>query len=451
MSNNQCQHSCPPVKVQGRFDKKYQRVVSLLEESLTVGWDIGASVHVQVDGQPVVDIVGGFVDPKRQKPLQPYHVNLIMSNGKVLESMGVVLLVDRGLVELQAPIARYWPEFLWRDITLQDLLSHRSGSASVWARQPTLQEFQDRQALEHFLATTPMVYPRGSVQYRGWASSLYLDAVCRRVDPKGRSLYELVQEDIFEPLGEPLVCPPLKKVGIQSDVTTPVYGAQLPALVLGLLPQAILPRIGNLMNPRMTLGPDYVRLTRAVLWGTTTSPRTHPSTQPTIPSLPMLPSDFNNQEGFLSYTMLSSNCMSNARGLVRAYASFFDESTSRDRDNNSTTTATKKGIVSAATREAFLKPLEPAFDEFLMRELHYTAAGLGLNILGSMPHNTHCTGWYGIGWSTLQHCSVSGGNNTRNHTVTYAFISNVFFPVPYLARNLLAAAVGAIVTEAENA
>jgi hypothetical protein len=337
---------CPIVNARGRFDKKYQPVVALLEESLTVGWDIGASVYVQVDheDEPVIDVVGGFVDRQQQIPYQPHHVNLIMSNGKILESMGMALLVDRGLVKLDAPVASYWPEFAQagkQNITIQDILAHRSGSAGVFERPPTLDMFHDIDKLDDFLASTAFVYPHdGTVYYRSWTSSLYMDAVCRRVE--GRSLHQLVKEDIMDPLGEPLICPPLAKNNARFVAPTQIHGAFLPALVLGLLPQVLLPSLAKLsgLNARMTLGDDDLRLFRGVILGT--SPRRHPLKYPTIPFQPVVASDFNNHQGFLSYTLLSANCMSNARAVARAFASFFVQD-----DDIKTTNATNIPAIKA--------------------------------------------------------------------------------------------------------
>eukprot|EP01083_Nonionella_stella_P164663 545692_1 len=98
--------------------------------------------------------------------------------------MGMALLADRGLLDIDKPIAMYWPEFGQKgkgDVTVKDVLSHRSGSMSVYENTPDVGVLQDPESRDNFLASQRFLYPRGTVGYRAWASAFYMDAVCRRV------------------------------------------------------------------------------------------------------------------------------------------------------------------------------------------------------------------------------------------------------------------------------
>lgn len=419
---------CTKIKARGYFDPKYQPVLDVMEDSLTKGWDIGSSVYVEVDGETVVDVVGGYIDEQRKIPMEKDTVNLFMSNGKFFENFGLAVLEEKGLLDIEAPIATYWPEFAQQgkeNITLQDILAHRSGEGGVFETKPTLEIFQDNNKRDTFLAEQKFNYQKGDVYYRGWTSALYSDAVSRRVDPKGRHLHQLVQDEIFEPIGESLICPPIDKLSEEEKSrVTPVFTAPVSALVFGIFPQLLLPnsfaRLAAL-NKRMTLDEYDNHLFRTVLFRLDTN---HPTRKPTIPSQPRDAKAYNDPTGFLSYPMLSGNCMSNARCGSRAFASFFDSD-----------------ILSKEVRDKFLRPLPEAYDRFIMRYFNHTASGLALDLFPNMPPETKCVGWFGIGGSTIQRCYI------RNHTVTYAYIPNVLSPVPHEDRTILAAIADVLLSD----
>eukprot|EP01083_Nonionella_stella_P089281 249075_1 len=122
--------ACANVSVSGTIDPKYKPVTDALEKSLREGWDIGASVFLRVDEKTVLDVAGGFKDKKKEILYDKDTVNVIFSSGKIIETMGMALLADRGLLDIDKPIAMYWPEFGQKgkgDVTVKDVLSHRSG------------------------------------------------------------------------------------------------------------------------------------------------------------------------------------------------------------------------------------------------------------------------------------------------------------------------------------
>lgn len=93
--------------------------------------DVGASVCVYQDGRPVVDLWGGVADPGTGRPWAHDTLQLVYSATKGVTATAAHLLVQRGALDLDAPVARYWPEFAAHgkaDIPVRWLLSHQAAS-----------------------------------------------------------------------------------------------------------------------------------------------------------------------------------------------------------------------------------------------------------------------------------------------------------------------------------
>jgi len=96
--------------------------------------EVGAACCVYRNGRPVVDLWGGFADREARRPWRRETAVLVFSATKGLSASLVHRLVERGVLDLEAPVARYWPEFAARgkaSIRLCDVLTHRSGLAAV--------------------------------------------------------------------------------------------------------------------------------------------------------------------------------------------------------------------------------------------------------------------------------------------------------------------------------
>src|SRR5881227_4194223 len=96
--------------IQGSYDDLFTAVPTALAGLLDDG-DAGGSVAVFVDGEPVVDVWGGFADPGRTIPWQRDTITNVWSVTKTMTALCTLVLADRGELDLTAPVARYWPEF----------------------------------------------------------------------------------------------------------------------------------------------------------------------------------------------------------------------------------------------------------------------------------------------------------------------------------------------------
>src|SRR3954468_10753084 len=97
--------------LQGTYDDLFVAVPTALA-GLLDGGDVGGSVAVFVDGEPVVDVWGGFADAQRTIPWHEDTIAGVWSVTKTMTALCALMLVDRGDLELDAPVGRYWPEFL---------------------------------------------------------------------------------------------------------------------------------------------------------------------------------------------------------------------------------------------------------------------------------------------------------------------------------------------------
>ena len=95
----------------GTCDARFAKLRALFEAMLNDGREVGAAVALYADGKPVVDLWGGWADPEAQRPWARDTIVSTFSVSKgVVSTMGH-MLVDRGEIDLDAPVARYWPAF----------------------------------------------------------------------------------------------------------------------------------------------------------------------------------------------------------------------------------------------------------------------------------------------------------------------------------------------------
>jgi CubicO group peptidase (beta-lactamase class C family) len=92
-------------EIQGSYDDLFTAVPSALAALLDAG-DLGASVAVLVDGEPVVDVWGGFADADRTIPWQRDTIANVWSVTKTMTALSALILADRGELDLTVPVAR---------------------------------------------------------------------------------------------------------------------------------------------------------------------------------------------------------------------------------------------------------------------------------------------------------------------------------------------------------
>ena len=98
--------------IRGMCQGRFEGVRSALARNLDSGEELGASLVVDIDGEIAVDLWGGFCDQARTVPWSEDTITNVWSTTKTVTSLAALMLADRGELDVDAPVAAYWPEFL---------------------------------------------------------------------------------------------------------------------------------------------------------------------------------------------------------------------------------------------------------------------------------------------------------------------------------------------------
>jgi CubicO group peptidase (beta-lactamase class C family) len=188
--------------VKGYCDPKFDKVKRLLENDIASGEELGASIAINVDGYQAVNLHGGFVDEAKTKPWSDDTIVNIWSSTKPVTGLAVLMLHDRGLLDVNENVAKYWPEFAANgkeNIKVRHILSHTSG-VSGWEQPVTWEDLYDAKASAERLATQPPWWEPGTASgYHITAFGHLLGELVRRVS--GKTLTQFVADEIAGPLG----------------------------------------------------------------------------------------------------------------------------------------------------------------------------------------------------------------------------------------------------------
>jgi CubicO group peptidase (beta-lactamase class C family) len=190
------------INIQGSCAQGFEKVRTSFERNFVENGEVGAAVAVWVEGELVVNLWGGWADAAGTKPWREDTLAAVYSGTKGLTSTCVHLLADRGEIDLDAPVALYWPEFGQagkESITLRMVMCHCSGVIGPRQRL-TAEETLDWDGVCERLAKAEPWWEPGTAQGYHLASfGFILGEVVRRVT--GRTLGEYLRTEIAEPLG----------------------------------------------------------------------------------------------------------------------------------------------------------------------------------------------------------------------------------------------------------
>jgi CubicO group peptidase (beta-lactamase class C family) len=180
------------------------RVQQRLEELVREGTEVGLQVAAYVEGELALDVWAGLADEATGRPVDGETLFTVFSATKGVAATAIHMLADRGALEYDAPVARYWREFAARgkhSITLRHVLSHRAGLARL-PGGVTTETMADWSAMTDAIAAMEPEWAPGSrTLYNGMTFGWILGELVRRVD--GRDMRLFVHEEIGRPLGAP--------------------------------------------------------------------------------------------------------------------------------------------------------------------------------------------------------------------------------------------------------
>jgi CubicO group peptidase (beta-lactamase class C family) len=188
-------------EVSGTCDARFAPVRDALAEQLEHD-ELGASIVLDIDGETVVDIWGGWCDPARSRPWEPDTITNVWSTTKTVTNLAALMLIDRGLVDAYAPVADYWPEFAANGkeaIEVRHILSHTSG-VSGWDAPFVVADMYDwKSSTERLAAQAPWWEPGTASGYHANNQGHLVGEIVRRTT--GLPLKRFVAEQIAGPLG----------------------------------------------------------------------------------------------------------------------------------------------------------------------------------------------------------------------------------------------------------
>jgi CubicO group peptidase (beta-lactamase class C family) len=190
------------VELQGRCDARFNTVRDVLATNLANGDDIGASAAVFIDGEPVVDLWGGYIDRERTQPWQRDTIVNNFSTTKTMTALVALILADRGELDLNAPVVKYWPEFAphGKDrILVRHLLGHTAAMCG-WTETLSFEDLLDWEKASSLLARQAPWYEPGTISgYHPMTYGVLIGEVVRRVTT--RTLKDFFAEEVAGPLG----------------------------------------------------------------------------------------------------------------------------------------------------------------------------------------------------------------------------------------------------------
>lgn len=160
----------------------------------------GGALAVYVDGQPVVDVWTGCADRAGQRPWTENTAAMVFSATKGMAATVIHRLADRGLIDYEAPVAEYWPQFAANgkaDMTVRQVMRHEAGLSGL--RGATKEELLDHVVMEEKLAAAAPGRLLGKSAYHALTFGWLMSGLGRAVTGKGMAT--LIREELAEPLG----------------------------------------------------------------------------------------------------------------------------------------------------------------------------------------------------------------------------------------------------------
>lgn len=190
------------LNIDGKFDPEFSLVADAFAQNFELRNEVGASICVYRQGECVVDMWGGVADPETDKPWTQDTVSVVFSCTKAMTALSAHLLVDRGELNLHAPVGDYWPEYACNGkekTTVGMFLNHTAGMASL--RDPVKKGgMLDWDYITGEIArTAPWWEPGTRNGYHMITFGWTVGELIRRVS--GKSLGEFFKTEIAEPLG----------------------------------------------------------------------------------------------------------------------------------------------------------------------------------------------------------------------------------------------------------
>ena len=190
------------VEIRGTCAPGFEPVRQAFAANFAERGEIGASIAVVAGGEPVVNLWAGWADPAMTRAWQKDTLTNVWSTTKAVTSLCAHLLIDRGELDPDAPVARYWPEFAQAgkaDIPVRWIMGHKSGLTGLTA-PASVEDYYDWDKITGLLAQQEPLFPPGTASgYQAITFGYLVGEVIRRI--AGQTCGQLAAAEIAGPLG----------------------------------------------------------------------------------------------------------------------------------------------------------------------------------------------------------------------------------------------------------
>jgi CubicO group peptidase (beta-lactamase class C family) len=201
MISKKTQSEFGEVEIAGTCDSAFNEVLEEFESNFRERGELGASVCVTREGKTVVDLWGGLADAETRKPWTRDTISIVWSSTKGAAAVSMHVLASRGLVDLDAPVVKYWPEFgkKGKETTLVKMfLDHSAGLPHVKEKLPQ-DAFFDWEIMAKALEDAELWWEPGTrTGYHAFTKGWLNGEIVRRVT--GQSIGAFFRKEIGDPL-----------------------------------------------------------------------------------------------------------------------------------------------------------------------------------------------------------------------------------------------------------
>lgn len=188
--------------INGFCDPRFEPVRAAFETNFARDADVGASVAVTHEGRFVVDLWGGHLDAERTMPWREDTLVNVWSSTKTMAAMSMLLLADRGEVDLAAPASKYWPDFAQNGkagVEVRHFLSHTAGLSGMDERVEGDALYDWDWMTQALARQAPWWEPGTQSGYHALTQGHLIGEIVRRVT--GQTIGDFFRQEIAEPLG----------------------------------------------------------------------------------------------------------------------------------------------------------------------------------------------------------------------------------------------------------
>ena len=184
------------MEIQGECDPQFSKVKETFEKLYREDREIGSCFAVYKDGNPLVNLWGGFQDKDKTKPWQKDNLVTVYSTTKGVAAFCIALAMEKGLLKYEEKVSTYWPEFSSNgkeDITIGMLMSHQAGICSPETRN--VEDYYNQSLMAEKLAGMPPIWEPGTASgYHSMTFGWLTSELILRVT--GKSLGTFFREEV---------------------------------------------------------------------------------------------------------------------------------------------------------------------------------------------------------------------------------------------------------------